>query len=437
MNELKDKDEQYKQFLNYNKPKNKNSAIASFLAVASVIIIGFVCAFIVYSTFMNPPRVNTSENKEVSNNIFTSFTKKNRSEKKSFNIPFFNKRQNLLILGVDSNGNNTDKFKGTRSDTILLANIDPTTHSINAISIPRDSKVYLADGKGVQKINHAHALGGIDLTKKTIEETLGVKIDRYIVINADLISELVDVIGGVSLYVEKPMHYDDYSGKLHVHLDKGYQKLDGKAAEGFLRFRNDGRGDIGRTARQQWFLKGLLESIKNPAIIPQIPEALKVAFNNIQTDMTLYELSHFAALMRDINMDAVEVATLPGGPSTKGITSYWILDPERTQDVIDRMIYRVKEDAPESYTIGLRYLSSKKSEAALIQEKLETLGHTVNAIEKDQISHTQIIGHNKSVNSDSITKLKRKIPEIKGMQFVYVPDSQDYTRNDFTINIAE
>ena len=71
------------------------------------------------------------------------------------------------MVGVDSNGKGTDPFKGTRSDTMILVNIDPESHSINAISIPRDSKVYLAGDHGVQKINAAHALGGIELTKRT------------------------------------------------------------------------------------------------------------------------------------------------------------------------------------------------------------------------------------------------------------------------------
>ena len=92
----------------------------------------------------------------------------------------FGRQQNILLLGVDSNGNNTDTWKGTRSDTIILMNIDPATHSVNAISIPRDSKVYLPDKYGVDKINAAHAYGGIDMAKQTIEKTLGVKIDKYI-----------------------------------------------------------------------------------------------------------------------------------------------------------------------------------------------------------------------------------------------------------------
>ena len=107
----------------------------------------------------------------------TGVFKFSRENKKSFDVPFSPKRQNILLLGVDSNGRDTDIWEGTRSDTILVINIDPKTHSIKAISIPRDSKVYLPDNKGVQKINSAHALGGVNLVKKTLRETFGIKID--------------------------------------------------------------------------------------------------------------------------------------------------------------------------------------------------------------------------------------------------------------------
>jgi len=431
MNELRDKEEQYNEYLKYKRPNQRRSTAQNIMSFIGVAIVGFVCAFVFYNVFVGQPVINTS-------GIKLPFGDKLiKKEKKGFNIPFFNKRQNLLVLGVDSNGSDTDRFRGTRSDTILLMNIDPASHSINAISIPRDSKVYLADGKGVQKINHAHAIGGVELTKKTVEDTLGVKIDRYIVISTDGVRKLVDTIGGIPVYVEKPLNYDDYSGKLHIHLDKGLHVLNGVEAEGFLRFRHDGLGDIGRTSRQQWFLKSLLDTLQKPSIIPQIPEALKIAMTYIKTDMTLYELSHFAALMRDINMDSVEVATLPGQPSSKGTISYWILNPEKTQEVIDRLIYRVKPETAEKLSAGIMYTSRKEDDAMEVKERLEEFGYDVNCLGKGKLPHPQIIAHKQVVSSDTISKLKRKIPEIKNMQFVYDPNRSYCRQSDFTIILSE
>lgn len=432
MNELRDKEQQYNEYLKYKHPKQKRGTAHNILSFIGVAIIGFVCAFVFYNVFVGHPIINSKGIKNIP--FGERFIKK---EKKGFNIPFFNKRQNILVLGVDSNGNDTDRFIGTRSDTILLMNIDPAAHSINAISIPRDSKVYLAEGKGVQKINHAHALGGIELTKKTVEDTLGVKIDRYIVISTEGVRKLVDTIGGIPVYVEKPLNYDDYAGKLHIHLDKGVHVLNGIDAEGFLRFRHDGLGDIGRTSRQQWFLKSLLDTMQKPSIIPQIPEALKLAMTYIKTDMTLYELSHFAALMRDINMDSVEVATLPGQPSSKGYISYWILNPEKTQEVIDRLIYRVKPESSEKLSVGIMYTSKTENDALEVKDRLEEFGFDVNCVGKARLPHSQIIAHKQAVSSEVISKLKRKIPEIKSMQFVYSPTRQYCTQSDFTIILSE
>ena len=210
----------------------------------------------------------------------------------------FGRQQNILLLGVDSNGNNSDTWKGTRSDTIILMNIDPATHSVNAISIPRDSKVYLPDKYGVDKINAAHAYGGIDMAKQTIEKTLGVKIDKYICVHDEGVREVIDALGGIPIYVEKRMKYDDYAGHLHINLDKGNHVLSGQQAVGYLRFRHDGLGDIGRTQRQQWFLRGFLERLQNPQIISKIPQIVNISKKYIKTDMSLYELSQLAALAK-------------------------------------------------------------------------------------------------------------------------------------------
>jgi len=430
MNSLKDKEEQYKRFLSYSNPyKPKKNRFFSFLGVA---LLGFGCAFLFYSTFINVARVDLGEKGVVKADKIVI-----KKEKKRFNLSLFNSRQNILILGVDSNGENTDPFLSTRSDTILVANIDPASHSVNVISIPRDSKVYLADGRGVQKINHAHALGGIDLTKKTIEETLGIKIDRYIIVNAEGIRKLVDTIGGIPVYVEKPLNYDDYAGKLHIHLDKGYQRLNGTQVEGFLRFRHDGLGDIGRTSRQQWFLKSLIETLQTPAVIPQIPEALKLAMTYIKTDMSLYELSHFAVFVRDVNMDSVEVATLPGGPSTKGPISYWILDPDKVQEMVDRMIYHVKSDRIENLSVGIMYNKQKEDVALLVKDKFEQMGIEVACTGKGRLPHSQIIAHKKGVTVEEIAKLKRKVPELQNMQFVFDPMHQYCLHSDFTVIFSD
>ena len=124
-----------------------------------------------------------------------------------FSLPFGHKRKNILLLGVDASENPDDLWTGTRTDNIIILNIDPRTKSVNALSIPRDSKVYLPDHNGIQKINAAHSIGGVSMTIRTIERTLGINIDRYIMVHDNAVKNIIDALGGVDVYVETTMPY--------------------------------------------------------------------------------------------------------------------------------------------------------------------------------------------------------------------------------------
>ena len=431
MNELKNKNEQYNVFLDYEHSENASKG------GIGKIICGILLTVLIVSLAAFGYIASLGTNTELSKEIEKHFEGLDKREQKGFSIPLFQQRQTILILGVDSNGQATDKFRGTRSDTILLINLDPKTKSVNVISIPRDSKVYLAGEHGVQKINAAHALGGIELTKQTIEETLGIKINKYVVVNNEGVKKLVDALDGVPVYIEKNMYYNDTSGKLHINLSKGLHVLNGNQVEGFLRFRKDGLGDIGRTSRQQWFLKSLLERLQSPSVIPKIPEVLNLATTYVKTDLTLYEMSHIAAMLRNVDMNDVEFATLPGAPSKKGYISYWILDPEKTQEVIDRMIYRDKPDVSDKkLTAGIMYSFDKEEEAMKIKEELKANGYEVNCIGRAHLPHSQLIGHNAAVTSEFVSWLKKQIPEIRHSQFVYDPVRMYCVQSDFTIIVS-
>ncbi|DAB24482.1 MAG: LCP family protein [Candidatus Gastranaerophilaceae bacterium] len=430
MNELKDKNEQYNQYLYKHKPNQSKGGfgrIITGLLLTVIVIIAAAFAFIGYAG---------TDNKY--SKMLMSFVKDlSPKQQKGFNLPILQQKQNILIVGVDSNGKNADPFKGTRSDTMILVNLDPAGHSINAISIPRDSKVYLANDFGVQKINAAHALGGIDLTIKTVEDTLGIKVNKYVVVNNDGVKKLVDALGGVPVYIEKDMYYNDYSGGLHINLSKGLHVLNGEQVEGYLRFRKDGLGDIGRTSRQQWFVKAVLEKLQSPSVIPKIPEVLNIASTYVKTNLSLYEMSHIAAALRNINMSDVEFATLPGAPSKKGYISYWILDPEKTQEVIDRMVYRDKPSPSDKKLVaGIMYSFDKEEEAMKIKDELTASGYEVNCIGRAHLPHSQIIGHNAAVTSDFVGWLKKQVPEVKSSQFVYDPIRMYCVHSDFTIIVS-
>ena len=212
-------DERYSVFLKHiEEDKEETSKFAKTLLTLVLIVVALVIVFLFFLNDEKTIEQLFGKDTFASKKLIEFVESKSHRRRAEFSLPFLPRRQNILLLGVDSNGSHTDPWLGTRSDTIVLLNIDPKTRSINAISIPRDSKVYLSDGNGVQKINAAHALGGIKLTKRTVEEALGVKVDRYLMVSDEAVRKLVDALGGVPIYVEKPMHYNDYSGGLHINL---------------------------------------------------------------------------------------------------------------------------------------------------------------------------------------------------------------------------
>ncbi|MCQ2738931.1 MAG: LCP family protein [bacterium] len=426
--------EEYRAFLNTiraEREKSSNIVKLAFTLIIAILCAVIVCVILVENNFFIN---NLSPNGEDVSGLF-KFT---RTQRNAFEAPFLPRKQNILILGVDSNGAGTDLWDGTRSDTILVVNIDPKSQSIKAISIPRDSKVYLPDNHGVQKINSAHALGGVNLVKKTLKETFGIKIDKYIIVHDEAVEKVVDALGGIPIYVEKRMYYNDYSGHLHINLDKGNTVLNGKQSVGYLRYRKDGLGDIGRTQRQQWFMKSLFEKLHSPQILTKIPEVLKIANNYIKTDMSFYELSQYVAMARGVDSNKIEIATLPGAPNQKGYISYWILDPQKTQEVINRMIYRDKPVVDGAkFKGGIMYSPKREADAQKIKDTLNDIGFEVNMLKITHLSHDKFVANKNAVTLDFFNWLEKKIPEISGYQFIYDPTENFSVGSDFTIVLAD
>ncbi len=423
-----------------NYAQSRKQSASSFRKILTLMTIVFFTAIFAILLFANQQEFidkKLGENSFISNLISKLSLSNNSKEKPEFNLPFGPRRQNILLLGVDSNGADSDLWVGTRTDTMILLNIDPKTKTVNAISIPRDSKVYLPRGMGIQKINAAHAIGGVEMTIKTVEDTLGVHIDKYVMFHDDAVRAIVGALGGVDIYVEKNMHYNDNAGNLHINFTKGKHRLTEKDAVEYLRFRHDALGDIGRTQRQQWFLRGLLADLKKPETIAKLPKVISVASKYVKTDMSVYEMTQYAALAKNFDMDNIEIAMLPGGPNKQGYISYWILDPEKTQEVVDRLIYRQKVGAvKEFYTASIMSSPSNRDDARALKSALEAAGIEVRCSGTLNSAHSQFIAHSKYVTIDYYADLKKQVPEVKSRQFVYDPVSYMCANTDFTVVIG-
>ena len=429
--------ERTRSFIKHAKEaREERSSFAKVLIGMIIVFIGVILSIFVLADNENFLAEHFGENSFITQLFEKLSVSNNNKEHADFTLPFGLRRQNILFLGVDASNNPNDLWTGTRTDTIILVNIDPRTKSVNALSIPRDSKVYLPGDNGVNKINAAHAIGGIEMTKKTIEDTLGVHIDRYVMVHDSAVKEIVDAMDGLDIYVEKPMHYNDYSGNLHINFTKGDHHLNGQQSVEYLRFRHDALGDIGRTQRQQWLLRSLMNNLKQPSTITKIPDIISVAKKYVKTDMSFYEMSQYAALAKHIDMDKVEVAMLPGAPNQKGYISYWILDPEKTQVVVNRVIYRDKEQFDEVTPMKASVLSSDSSKGEQMTENLKAAGIDVTCTGKSTRAHSQFIAHSSKVTNEYYNWLKKKNEAFGGLQFVYDPVNYYCGETDFTIILS-
>lgn len=248
---------------------------------------------------------------------------------------------NILVMGIDrvpGAEEGSDAIFSGRSDTLLLIQVNPATESVSMLSIPRDTQVRFPGYGGVTKINHANAIGGPRLAADVVSYNLGdVEIDRYVRFSTDAFRQLVDLVGGVEVFVPQRMRYTDRTQGLDIDLEQGLQVLNGDEAEQFARFRSDAHGDIGRVQRQQLLIRALRDRLTSPAVIPRIPQIIDLLKTNIDTNLTSEELMALATFGLDLDQDALQMVMLPGTFSRQDdyLASYWIMDDTGVNRVLN------------------------------------------------------------------------------------------------------
>ncbi len=228
-------------------------------------------------------------------------------------------RINILVLGVDERADDVG-----RSDTSFVVTLDTEAKKITVLSIPRDSRVKIA-GHGWDKFNHAFAFGGLPLSKSTAENLLGVSIHYTVTIDFKGFMRMIDALGGITIDVEKRMRYSDPyddDGGLVIDLYPGVQRLSGKEAIKYVRYRDE-EGDIGRVARQQKFLKALLKELASPQTVVRLPELAKEFYGAVKTDMPLSKVLKLLPAVQEAASSGLATATVPGAPLWIKEVSYW------------------------------------------------------------------------------------------------------------------
>jgi LCP family protein required for cell wall assembly len=225
-----------------------------------------------------------------------------------------------------------DAFTG-RSDTILVARLDPIRNTVTVLSIPRDTSIHIS-GHGNQKINAANAIGGPLFARDVISSFLGIPIDHYVVLNVRGLVELVDKLGGVTVEIPKRMRYMDWTAKLKIDLEPGVHTLTGNQAMGFVRFRHDGLGDIGRVQRQEIFLRAVLDKALKPQSWALIPELIQIGRQYVATDLNDADLMSIAGFVRAVPRSNQQLAMLPGKFSGTGD---WEVDQQDVTEMVAKL----------------------------------------------------------------------------------------------------
>lgn len=246
-------------------------------------------------------------------------------------------RINILLLGIDEPDPDTPGTSVRRSDTMIVASVNPKDGTASLLSIPRDTRVAIPGRQGLDKITHAYAYGGAALAVKTVEQLLGIPISYYTAIDWQGFIHIVDILGGVDLYVEHNMRYQDPYANLTIELTKGYQHLDGEKAGQYVRFRHDELGDIGRVQRQQRFLQALSAEVLQVETVLKVPSLVSTVNQYVTTDMNMFTMLKLANTLKDMRHGSFKTEMLPGTFAEIDGLSYWVPDQKETRRLVRRM----------------------------------------------------------------------------------------------------
>ena len=216
----------------------------------------------------------------------------------------------VLVLGSDVVSGNTDVIFAVQIHNGIT----------RVIQVPRDTYVETA-GQGVMKANALYGVLGPAAVKQEVSQLIGMPVQHHLKVNLDAVAKVADALGGVEVEVPKRMVYVDNSQGLYIDLDPGLQVLKGEKLEGFLRFRHDEQGDLGRMERQRLVINQVFRKLAQPATLAQLPALLKIAGEDIDTDLSPLELTQLLGAMGHTKLSTQR---LNGREYWENELSYWM-----------------------------------------------------------------------------------------------------------------
>ena len=215
---------------------------------------------------------------------------------------------NVLVLGVDTRPD--DPEMGSRTDTIMLVRVVPKTGDVKLLSVPRDLYVEVEPGKK-DRINAAYNYGGIDETVDALENYSGVPIDHYAIIDFEGFREVIRAMDGVRVDVGQGVFPEKW------HMGEGVQRLGGRKALFYARYRGTPRADLDRIDHQQKLLAALRRQAFRWNTVTKLPGILKTTNENVETDLGIWQAVPLArALILHGREGDLSSSELQGYPTT-------------------------------------------------------------------------------------------------------------------------
>ena len=282
-----------------------NKARGCFISVVVIFFLGLLIVLCISILNLNSsPEGSLSETSSIG--IFTS--------------------KDLLLLGVDEREDSSN-FKG-RTDTIIVFHIGRWGEKDTLISIPRDTRVYL-EGYGWNKINAAYVYGGEKMIKQEINELTGIEINRYMLINFDGFKRIIDILGGVDIVVDEPLH-DPLSG---ADFEPGTYHMDGQQALSFARCRATAKADLDRVDRQKYLINEIIKQKINFSVVTKSPEIITVLNEETKSDFSIWDFGSVGFVLLFSSKDINHITIPTRAANIDGI-SYLIADEKEVKDFL-------------------------------------------------------------------------------------------------------
>src|ERR687897_1213809 len=243
----------------------------------------------------------------------------------------------VLVLGGDRLPSATEG-SSSRSDTMMLVRVTPSTGDVRLLSVPRDLYVEIEPGMN-DKINSAYTYGGVDQARSVMEGLTGVTVDNYVIVDYEGFREIIGVIGGVKVDVGHGVFPEKWD------MGEGVERLGGRKALFYARYRGTPRADLDPIDRQQRLLAALREQAIRWNTITRVPQIVKVTNENVDTDLgVLYAVSLARALVLHGEEGEMSTAELDGHP-TYLPDGEQVLMPETKAN--EAILQDFRDDAPK------------------------------------------------------------------------------------------